>query len=103
MEAARLVSVPDVITRGTNALPSAGSSGKIPGGTAGPGPSPTPAKNSGTELSPTFLAASSTVTNVWGRQHQETDDAQVKGAVTDSQGGDFDPSGAAQDFQSSVK
>lgn len=82
MEAASLQHVPDSINKGASYLPSAGSSGKIPGGTVGSGPAPTPAPNSGTKLDSSLTAASSAVSSSVSRQYASKEDPGVKGANT---------------------
>jgi hypothetical protein len=111
MEAARLIKVEDRLDLGTDALSGqAGSqnSGKtvtsgLAKGTAGPGPMPTPAKNSGTNLNTAYTQPVYTVMNGEGRQYAGRDDSKAKGTVTDSEGGNFQPSGDPNQFQSSVK
>ena len=110
MEAARLQKVEDRLDLGTDALRSlAGTqeSGKTPTsglqrGTAGPGPAPTPAKNSGTKLDASFLAPSFTASNGEGRQYNAKDDSKASGSLPDPDGGNFTPSASDQNFQSST-
>lgn len=62
-EAGKLVKVPDNLNRGGDYRPSAGNTGdrvgSIASGTAGSGPAPVAAPNSGKELSPADLLAQS--------------------------------------------
>lgn len=97
MDAARLVKVPDSISRGINALPSAGStSGVLVHGTAGAGPTPTAAPNSGRKLDNSLLAPSNKISNGQGRQYDgspdnDEDDRPLKSSGNGSTGGDFRP------------
>jgi hypothetical protein len=92
MEAARLQKVEDSLSKGINALPSAGTSGKIPGGTVGAGPAPSPAANSGKKLDASLSAPSFTVSNHVSRAFAGRDDAKASVNLADPDGADFTPS-----------
>lgn len=87
MEAAKLVKVPDSISRGVNALPSAGCTDKvIPCGTVGSGPAPTPAINSGKKLDNSLLGPSNRVSNGQGRLYKGSPDNDGDDKALDSKG-----------------
>lgn len=98
MDAAQLKKVTSNLNLGTNALPASGPSDCLPHGTAGAGPTPTAAPNSGRKLdSSSLLAASHSISNGQGRQYDgsadnDEDDTPLKTAGNGSTGGDFRPS-----------
>lgn len=99
MDAATLIKVPDSVGKGINALPSAGSGGLIAGGTVGPGPQPTPAKNSGTKPGGDLTVAKPCyVSSSLSKQYASPDESDVEASTTDAAGGNFVPSGTPNNF-----